>query len=400
MSAGDRRNQLCCSPGNGPDDQKACRAGCGHESLSCLLQRIVDTADAATLGELAGRRTVFSAGSARSLLLPQFLDRLRDRARAGNAPNSLDMADWAYDHTLDKFTNMPSSEKPVGPDCRNYYRAVLRLVDQWRQEHSVADPLVEEAKTAEILQNMVVKHFHLSKLDYYRRPQASARRYVWRAKRGRIVLHCPAHISGHQLRGWLEATFPNADPTVPGECERIERSIEDEFGSLRSISWEESDIEATYRSDTLSPSAVLMQKEEAAESTARAGRLASLVADEKVQRIDRQRPAIRRLGRERLRLLIGRVFSDIADGEYQDSAIARAFGLSKPTFSRFAGSNWSVRLSGPDQLSIPDLWRNLAHIMAQDPEFLAAAARAGVLARLSRTLTAMGERLQGSEDER
>ena len=73
--------------------------------------------------------------------------------------------------------------------------------------------------------------------------------------------------------------------------------------------------------------------------------------------------------------------------------------MSRATFSRFAGSHWAETLNNSEQPTIPDLWRNLVHIMAGDPYFLAAAAEAGVLPRLRDTLSALGETLGEMDDD-
>ena len=102
--------------------------------------------------------------------------------------------------------------------------------------------------------------------------------------------------------------------------------------------------------------------------------LGTFVAREKCLRINEQRRAIRRLGRCLLSALIHRVFEVQATDSVPDHVIANEFGLSKATYSRFAGSRWS----GYDDKSIPDLWRNVAQIVAHVPSFREAATRAGV----------------------
>ena len=87
--------------------------------------------------------------------------------------------------------------------------------------------------------------------------------------------------------------------------------------------------------------------------------LATFVADEKALRMAEQRPAIRRLGAEGLCALVHRVFDDVTSGGLGDGTVARAFGLSKATFSRFAGRCWSPNGQRP-----PDLWLNVARALA------------------------------------
>jgi len=62
-------------------------------------------------------------------------------------------------------------------------------------------------------------------------------------------------------------------------------------------------------------------------------------------------------------------------------ALAKKFGLSSATFSRFASIRWSegenLRFS-----NVPDLWSNTAGVLAANPDFVEAAGRAGVLAKI------------------
>ena len=84
--------------------------------------------------------------------------------------------------------------------------------------------------------------------------------------------------------------------------------------------------------------------------------LAGAIADEKSAGIRQQRRSIQKLGKKSLKKMILRIFEAIDDGNLQDHQIAKDFGLSKATYSRFAGSRWAQ-----SDTSIPDLWRNTWH---------------------------------------
>jgi len=120
--------------------------------------------------------------------------------------------------------------------------------------------------------------------------------------------------------------------------------------------------------------------------------LADTVADEKAENIEQQRPTIRRLGEGKLKQLIQSVFTDLADGSYEEKQIAASFGLSRATFSRFAGSRWHHHCKDPIVTSVPDLWRNTAQTLAGHSDFVIAAQKAGVWKRVSGILDADGER--------
>jgi len=102
--------------------------------------------------------------------------------------------------------------------------------------------------------------------------------------------------------------------------------------------------------------------------------LPRVVADEKACNIDRQRPAIRALGPHAVRRLVLQILTGILDDDYNESSLAGQFGLSKATFSRFAGARWSPGSPG----RIPDLWRNVAQVLARHTAFIEAAQEAGV----------------------
>jgi len=119
------------------------------------------------------------------------------------------------------------------------------------------------------------------------------------------------------------------------------------------------------------------------------GALAKAVADEKAENIDFQRPAIQNLGVDKLRGLIHRIFESIAEGNLSAQTLAKRFGLSDATFSRFASTRWShgqnLRFS-----NVPDLWSNTAQVLASNPDFVETAGRAGVLATISQITESNG----------
>jgi hypothetical protein len=83
------------------------------------------------------------------------------------------------------------------------------------------------------------------------------------------------------------------------------------------------------------------------------------------------------LGPEKLQAMIRRIFDGLADEQYCLVQVAEQYGLSKATLSRFAGIRWG---SGSDPLAspVPDLWRNTAKVIGNDPDLVEAARHAGV----------------------
>ena len=105
--------------------------------------------------------------------------------------------------------------------------------------------------------------------------------------------------------------------------------------------------------------------------------LAKYVAQEKARDIKNQRPAIKKLGPNKLEKMVRQIFEDLDADEYEQKKVADQFGLSTATLSRFAGSNW--REMAPEGTFVPDLWRNTAQVISQIPVFRDVAQEAGML---------------------
>ena len=91
--------------------------------------------------------------------------------------------------------------------------------------------------------------------------------------------------------------------------------------------------------------------------------LGDVVAQEKARNIKKQRRSIQCLDPEQLKKMVLRIFSDINCEKYEDGKVAQAFGISKATFSRFAGSRWK------NSKTIPDLWKNTARVLLVHSSF-------------------------------
>ena len=116
--------------------------------------------------------------------------------------------------------------------------------------------------------------------------------------------------------------------------------------------------------------------------------LAQVVAEEKTAHIDEQRQAIKNLGRKMLKDLILKIFESAEDGNITDAELARKFGLSKATYSRFAGSRWHKS----KESSPPDLWVNTAQVLAMDPDFKETVKAAGAWQQIQSVLKTVKEK--------
>ena len=326
----------------------------GNLPLRELVARIARDSDLSALHELHNRRTLFSFREDYRLLLANYLNRLRESATAGGWEAH---SDRAYDLTLDKFSHFPN-DGTGQTDCRNYFNAALRVLEQ-RMPHS---ELRGELLLAQILQRLIYKHFQHSLRESKRNGLMT--RYEWEFLSGKLMLLMPRSMTGSERRRWLEENVPDIIPSRLGERNRIQALIDDAFADSQLPLDEEVD---GYLQSSSWPDSISVHG------------LAQTLASEKADGILELRPTIQGLGVEKLEALIHRIFDQLSEGALRDGEIAHEFGLTTATFSRFAGSQWNASdLKGV----IPDLWRNLARLLASHEDFIAAATEAGIWNRV------------------
>ncbi len=315
--------------------------------LNDLLSQLVRNQDKAALEEFHNNRTLFQFHEKSKLLFAQFISALRDGCLNTNYGRQ---ADEAYDMTLDKFSRLPEEGK--GINCLLYFKAALNLLPP------NTNPLQSESNLTQILQRMVFRHFKLSLLETQRK--GTWTRYIWKVEGENIPLLLPKELSGSERRKWLENTFTKVQTNRPGERHRLQMAINTHFQKVSLKSIEDPVIEQS-QSDL--PWIICDQLS--------IDGLAKTLAHEKSDRLFEQRPSIRAMGRKNLKLLIKDIFESVDDKTNRDGAIARKYGLSKASFSRFAGSHWTYP-------NTPDLWKNLANLIAHHPVMKEAAQYHGV----------------------
>ena len=364
--------------------RNTCR--CRRLSLAQLVELVVSTRDRCALGEFHDRRPVFRYAGRNHMLFAEYVDRLR---RAAISQGNVDVADEAYDLTIDKFNNLPDrqedsanqlapagSERRSGPDCCNYFRPFLRELRARLGDNPVSTATCEERLAARLLQGLVARHYRLSLAECRRRGSVS--RFVWQLPGGRLSVLMPRHISGQQRSQWLTANIPDPDPSRPGERARVQATIDQKSNEAWAPMTEDGGLDLTGASPPWAVSAWTADV-----PSVSAEGLADAVADEKAETIQLQRPAIKALGGERLRQMIHRIFADLGYGEYRGGRVAREYGLAKATYSRFAGGCWQGNQEGPGaRMTVPDLWRNLAQVVAGNVDFVRAAQETGVWRRV------------------
>ena len=344
-----------------------------YAALTQLIRRIAIDGDPLALDELHSRRPIFRYAQDTALLLGDFLCRLRESRQT----DPTQILDQAYDLTLDKFSRLLPEPKAItrlddqvkhpGPDCRYYYRAFLAWLESRETDDMRGSQVEEEYKTARLFQQFVTRHFHLSLLEARRSANPTVSRYAWHVDgRGSITVWLPKSMKGEDRRSWLEKNVEDPDPARPGERERIQAHIDARIarGWLVPLEQVENTMACCAQDSDPRMAALFAEQEEHS--------LPEFVAKEKALSIDRQRKAIRALGPAKLERLVLAVFDNILDKGKTEEALAREHGLSKATFSRFAGSCWGT--GG----FIQDLWLNTAHVLAHHPRFVEQAHRAGV----------------------
>lgn len=363
--------------------------------LAELVERIAERDDRRALRELHDRRTAFRLQTGAAMLLAEFAEALCTMRWAGRLTGG-DQAilDRAYDLTIDKFSHLPSTAatplplKSPGPDCRKYFRAFLQRMEHEMADRDDMDPISQEILTAEVLQRIVVRHFRLSCLEARRSRNPARTRYAWHVNGTVLYLWMPASLWGGRRRAWLQQNVGAVDPARPGERFRIQAIVDDRLGTARHVPIGDGRCALLGGRGRLDPPAMLIEEEIAQKG------LAETIADEKARHIELQRPAIRALGRAKLKRLILRIFRQIEEDRYQEKALAEAFGLSRPTLSRFAGSRWSVQAAS----RVPDLWANTAHTLAGHEDFVQTAREARVWPVVEKIL-AEGTTVQTGGDE-
>ncbi|MBT4096157.1 MAG: hypothetical protein HN559_17490 [Gemmatimonadetes bacterium] len=346
-------------------------------STLSLLKSIVEDSDQEALRCLLMERNVFRHRG-RACLLPEFLvgmreDKLRYESANGGRRDVEERVDHAWLQTFSRFMSLPrpgTSDGEDGIDCRNQFRAVVHRMQSWHQLQSHVAALAEEEMVSRLLQAMVCKHFRYGWLDACRTGPLETRYFLSRAG-CTIELRRPVQVDATFFRGWLSARYDDQDLSIPGMRESIQFEVDETFGRPCLQSWN-----ADFETPSQEPAHDAVVEEQTRELLVR---LARLVAVEKSASLQKQRPSIRRLGRDKLYQLCYRTICEVVDGEHEAQRLAAEVGLSKAAMSRFAATQWAT--NGV----VPDLWANTAHIMVSDRRFTEGLVEedvAGVLLRL------------------
>lgn len=347
-----------------------------------LTGRIETCSDRKALTELHENRALFRYKDDRPFLMVDFLVRLREQPASRHwCNNDQIVLEQAFDLTLSKFLNIPqnngssdgTAETP-GPDCRYYYKAYNCHVLSQIESKSLDDELEIEFMAAKLLQNHVFRHFYLSCLECRRRQQKLTRRICYEFDGQTLSLWIPAQLTAKMFDKWFRQ---NCSSCGNGSCRHeVQELIDSSLLISRFVSLDSLDDRS--KEDLKNDGFPILMREQITSSG-----LAETVADEKADNIADQRPAIRNLGRTRLKELIHRIFNYLGNGGSDYQSILSEFSLSKATLSRFAGTRWHNGSNGNGQICIPDLWKNTAHILANHPDFIEIVKETGLWQKIS-----------------
>jgi len=353
-----------------------------------LIDCIVDYGDRRALREIHNR-PLFVINSNMYLPLVAYLDRRREFSvgKLSNSQNTTEISEMAYDLSLRKFSELPDENnekddlklKLGSTDCRLYFNAIRTTIKNSYQTDPPSGELEREARAAKMMQRYVNRHFRFSIYEALRKADRFWTRYFWKVKDAQVCVKLPVFLTGRKRREWLEKNIESPDPKSPGEAERIQKIINRNFAKERYSPFDGDEADPSFDIETIFWSKIdeyygIM--------------LSKIVAREKAINIHRQRPKIRNLGKIKLEKMILQIFDDLKGGEYKDVEIARAFHLSKATFSRFAGSKWSRNDS-----QIPDLWLNTAYIISKHAVFKELAEKAGIWERVNSVAIKSAQRM-------
>jgi hypothetical protein len=305
-------------------------------------------------------RPIFSTYDDHELLFVQLIHRLaKDAAYDGWSQRDIDTA---VSLTTDKFTRFP--DKPGDLDCRKTFQAALDVL----ASKPSTDALSQELALASILNALAHKQFSLSLREARRSGERT--RYVWQISGGELRLLLPRSLSGVQRGEWLHRNAGSVDLSRTGERERVQGIVDAAFGA-----------EPVSLDEAVGVSSAGDAPWRALDRVGEVG-LATCLADEKADTVERLRPSIRRLGADTVRALVHAIFEGIGTTQYREGDIAAMFGLDAASFSRFAGSRWSA-----DSNRVPDLWCNLAKLLSAKPHFIELCQDAGVWESVQKVVT-------------
>ncbi len=277
--------------------------------------------------------------------------------------------DLVYDRTLKKFSNFEPDDPQKtddGPYCNTYYKKLYDSVSKIQSKNPRFTLLQEEIEIERLFQKFVIKHINYSWKEVLRSTNTKYSRYRWNHNNEALELKRPSWIKADKFKKWLEETFSKKLPIASRGF--IQNIIYETYGYGENIDINEHN-EWDHEISSLENPLELGHSEYIQNN------LYETVADEKAENIEKLKPAIRKLGKNKVKKLVLHILDEFVEDSTKDIDIAREFNLSKATFSRFAGRDWK---KNPDK-TIPDLWQNIAQVIIKNENFSEFAKGLGII---------------------
>jgi len=340
-----------------------------------LIAKIAYQADVRALNEILSFRKLFKLNNKR-YLLSDFLFELRKQkftqyiAINKNKREVDEYIDEVYDKTLNKFLFLKPKTKyknNKSPYCNTRYLNLYKKINKDKQKNAIKWELESEDRVDTIFRDYVILQIKYSWLETLREKDILHQRYRWFISGQYVELKKPKWINGHALRKWLDK---NVKPFLGNNLDKqkIQEFIDIKYGYCNLFSIDDQNILAAT---DIAPDEIFEQEDNNVD-------LYKIIADEKANSIEEQRPAIRKLGKEKLKQMILNILNNITEPGYKDIEIAQEYNLSKASFSRFAGHDWYQNIKDRDPIFIPDLWKNMTSFIHREPNFLNAAIELGI----------------------
>jgi len=359
-----------------------------------ILERIVVHHDRRALDHFLNSRKLFSYYG-RRLVLPDYIVTLARTAIPGYILSKIrdqeGFKDTVYDQLYERFMPMysvhTSQSGTVDTDNTTtrffkMYTLVLEGIKSWRDMNHEASQREEDQQVGILFQGLVRRHFWYSLSEARRKTNRLQIRYNWQIGNGSITVYRPVWISAHEIRIWLEENIDDPDPEQPGEQDRIQRLVDKKFGIGTNVP-----IDSIHEELRVDPEI----------NESHIDTLYHMVTVKKDLENEHLRPAIRALGKEKIKELVVRIIEDIAYGEYNSSQILEDYHLSKSALSRFAGNRRDTSFESVARKNIPDLWRNLAEVIMSNLDNIEAAISAKVKKLLQDIIDMSGSNKKGTE---
>lgn len=377
--------------------------------VSELAECIVQSADRHALDEFHSRGLFEVTG--RSLVtFGEFIEvwRIETSKNMGPRHRAGEIIDRAAQLVMDRWSRLPvETEASASPDrqepeesaslpaqkrretdCRKTLAAFTKLV---HKDFAASPPGTEvelENREAALLRGLVFHQLGYCLKEARREEDSLTSRYEWRVNGSHVTVRFPKDFPGKQRRLWLEAHIGQFDPSDPREAGRIQAEIDAWFPKPGFVPLQEN-----FAGDALAP-----PWEVDSPPFSRgvwSSSVQEFVADEKAAAIEVLPTAIRGLGVDGVRNLVLAILDNLVAGARTDAELAASHGLSRATFSRFAGREWLKDKRNGSR--VPHLYVNIAKIIARVPWLVEAAESIGLWDRIS--AIASGSRMhQGDTD--